>query len=118
MSVEVDITTYSDADFNLAQTLLTAMPTDTTSKLHMQSRQSATDANVYLNLTSDAGQLTIVDTTHVTISVPQSMLQFLPPGVYTYSLICTSNGGAVRTEVFRGVHTHNAGPTQFNANTA
>jgi hypothetical protein len=122
-SLEVDIVTYSDADFNLPQTEpfangLTSVGNNT---LHMQVRTLATDPTVWLEATTANGLLTVSGGgATIAIYLPQSMLVKLPPGSYVYSLIMsvlTGLGTYTRTEVFRGTMTHNAGPTQWTVGT-
>lgn len=130
-SLEVDFVTYSDADFNLTQSqpfanglaTVGASPT-----MHMQVRTTAIDPTAWINLTmlnalttSSMAYLSVSGGgTNVSIFIPQSILMNLPPGIYVYSIImtlATVNGGISRTEVWRGMMTHNAGPTQFAAGT-
>lgn len=119
-SLEVDITTYSDADFSMTQTepFANGLASVSSNPLHMQVRSAADDPTVWIQLTSAAGQITVGGGgSSVTVLIPQTMLQNLPAGTYVYSVIMSSNNGANRSEVWRGVQTHNVGPTKWTAGT-
>lgn len=118
-SLEVDLVTFSDADFNLtqAQPFANGLTTVGTNALHMQIRANATDPTVWIEVTTANGYITVSGGTSITIIIPQTLLAKMPAGAYVYSLIMSSNGGANRTEVMRGNVTHSAGPTQWTAGT-
>lgn len=118
-SLEVDLITFSDADFTLtqAQPFANGLTTVGTNPLHMQVRANATDPTVWAELTTANGLIVVASGTSITITIPQTLLVRVPPGAYVYSLIMVSPNGAVRTEVFRGMITHSAGPTQWTAGT-
>jgi len=118
-SLEVDLATFSDADFNQTQTqpFANGITNVGSNKLHMQVRKIATDATVWIELTTENGGLAIGGGgTAVSLFIPQTALMNFPPGVYVYSLIMIVEpilGQFNRQELFRGTLTHTAGPTQF-----
>ncbi|MGY3278112.1 hypothetical protein [Bradyrhizobium sp. S3.7.6] len=114
--MQVDITTYSDADCVLTQTVAFSIGSN---PLHMQVRSTATDATVQIDLTTVNGMIAVsgAGSNVVTVTIPQNKLRDLPPGPYVHSCIMSSGGGNSRTEVWRGSLTHNAGPTQWDAGT-
>jgi hypothetical protein len=114
MTDPVNIETYSDADFVLSQQSPIRIGTN---PLYMHVRTAADDATVWIEATTANGMLAVavgVDFDTITLTIYQSKLLNLPPGVYVQSLIMSSAGGTVRTEIWRGTFTHSAGPTRFS----
>lgn len=117
MTLEVDLITYSDADFS---TSVQSPFRIGVNPLHMQVRTVASDPTVWLEATTANGLITVTvggsfDT--VVLSIPESRLLNLPPAVYVHSLIMSSANATLRTEVWRGIMTHNVGPTRWTAGT-
>lgn len=114
---DLDLITFSDCDLVTIQPAPAGITLDNINPLHMQVRSIATDPTVWIELTTANGYL-VVDATNnlLTITIPQSKLENLPPGIYVYSII-QSVRSSVRTEVFRGTLTHSAGPTQWQQGT-
>lgn len=111
---EVDFNTFTDVDFN--QTQNSPIPLGANA-LHMQIRAQAGDPTVWAELNTANGRITVQNGTPdiVSLFLPQSVLNTIPPGQYVYSLVLSTStvNGFLRTEVFRGVITHAAGPTQW-----
>lgn len=120
MTTEVDILTFTDCDF-LQVVPSTIGSLAAANSFHMQIRSIPTDPTVWVDLNSLQVPNPLMRTAGspdtITINIPQSKLNKMPPGQYVYSVIMVSSGGLVRTEVFRGIITHSAGPTQFAAGT-
>lgn len=125
-SLEVDLVSYSDADFsfNQAGPFANGLANLGANPLHMQVRTTPTDPTVWIEATSVNAWLSAGSGgTVLSIFIPQSKLATLPAGVYYYSIIMTvvgggsSTNGYFRQEVMRGTFTHNAGPTQFPVGT-
>lgn len=110
----LNIETYSDADFSVVQNAAFAIVGN---RLRMHVRKTAADPTVWLELTTDNGGLTITDATPdtVTVYIAQASLLNLPPGDYVHSCVMSSQGGSLRTEVWRGTFIHSAGPTRWAA---
>lgn len=112
----VDITVANDADFNRQFQYVTASdntPIDITgAALEMMLRANATDATVYLRLGTDTGEITINDPVNglFVVYISQATLAQLALGTYDQSNIMTLGG--LKTRIWSGTFTNNAGPTR------
>lgn len=113
--MNVDITTYSDVDHD--QTIEVDQVIDADAELHLHVRSTAESKSVWIDATSENGMVIVTgeqttDTSMIRLLVPYTTLRNLPAGDYVHSLILYAGG--VRTEVWRGTWTHNAGATRWN----
>ena len=112
----VNITVENDADFYRMFQYVAASdgtPIDMTgASLEMMLRRNATDANAYLRLGTDTGELVMVDALNGMFSVfiSQAALAQLALGTYDQSNIMTA--GTSKTRVWSGTLTNNPGPTR------
>jgi hypothetical protein len=81
---------------------------------------SLTPGGIPIN-TNTAGSgthsVSLVQPETIQLTLPNSKLLNLPPGVYVHSCVMSSNAATLRTEIWRGTLTHNVGPTQWTAGT-
>ena len=112
----VDITVANDADFNRVFQYAEASdlsPIDITGALlEMMLKANAVDANAYLRLGTDTGEITIIDPINglFQVYVSQAVLAQLALGTYDQSMIMTV--GALKTRIWSGAFVINAGPTR------
>ena len=112
----VDITVANDADFNRQFQYVQASdnsPIDLTgAALEMMLRANAADANVYLRLGTDTGEITLTDPVNglFVVYISQATLAQLALGTYDHSNIMTLGG--LKTRIWSGTFVINAGPTR------
>jgi hypothetical protein len=122
-AAEVNINTYSDADFSYAfqmgmqdpNGVNPVVPYDLTGHtLLMMVRKDPDDAEVFISLTSaDIAEIDITDPANglFSIMIGRDRLQRMEPGDYVHSLIMVQPSG-VHEDVWRGILTHADGPTR------
>jgi hypothetical protein len=122
-AAEVDINTYSDADFSYSFQMGTQDPSGTNPvvpydltghSLLMMVRKTADDAEVFINLSSDdIDEIDIADPVNglFSILISRDRLQRMEPGDYVHSLIMVQPSG-IYEDVWRGSLTHAVGPTR------
>jgi hypothetical protein len=111
----VDITVENDADFYREFHYVTTsdMPIDmTSSTLEMMLRRRAEDAAAQMRLSTETGEIVFIDALQgqFTIMIRQADLERLGLGEFDHSLIMTKDG--MKTRLWSGLFTNNAGPTR------
>jgi hypothetical protein len=112
----VDITVENDADFyrlfQYVQASDNAPINITGASMEMMLRHHAEDVTALLRLGTDTGEIAITDPVNGLFSVliAQLTLEQLGLGTYDHSNIMTLNG--MKTKVWSGTLTNNAGPTR------
>jgi hypothetical protein len=112
----VNITVTNDADFyRMFQYVQTPSntPIDMTgASLEMMLRRHAEDAEALLRLGTDTGEIVMTDPLHgfFTILITQDTLAHLGLGSFDHSNIMTQ--GTLKTKIWSGTLTNNAGPTR------
>ena len=115
--MEVNFTTYNDADFaqNFVYQTALGAPIDLTGNtLHMMIRTRADDATVFCDLSSSNGDFVILDSPigGFYVYIAEAVLLKLPVGEYVHSMIREDSYGH-RVEMWRGTWVHAAGPTRW-----
>ena len=111
----VNITVENDADFyrSFAYQDIAGKPIDITgASMVMKLRRHAEDVTAFLTLSTETGEITIVDPTQglFTILIEQESLIELSTGPYEQSLIMTFN--SVKKKIWNGLLTINPGPSR------
>jgi hypothetical protein len=116
MAAIVNITVSNDADFYRAFQYVMASdnaPIDITgASLEMMLRRHAEDAEALLRLGTDTGEMVLTDPANglFTVMIRQDVLRRLDLGSYDHSNIMTLAG--MKTKIWSGTLTNNAGPTR------
>jgi hypothetical protein len=113
----VNITVENDADFYRTFQYVTAatppVPIDITGgTMEMMLRRRAEDETAVLRLATDTGEIVITNAAigTFTVMIDQDTLVRLGLGDFAHSNIMTRNG--LKTKIWSGVLTNNAGPTR------
>jgi hypothetical protein len=111
----VNIVVENDADFYrvFQYTVVAGMPIDITgAEMEMMLRRHAPDVAAVLRLGTDTGEIVLVDPVNgkFTVLIKQDVLEHLGLGDFDHSNIMTLNG--LKTLLWHGVLTNNAGPTR------
>ena len=116
----VNITVANDADFNRQFQYVVQNPDGTPgtpidmtgASLEMMLRANAADATAYLRLATDTGEITFTDPVNglFVVYISQGTLAQLALGTYDQSNIMTRGG--LKTRIWSGTFTNNAGPTR------
>ena len=111
----VNITVANDADFYrlFLYKTISGPPVDLTdAEFVMMLRRHAKDSIALMQLSTDSGEIVVVDPTGGVFSllVPQPRLVELPLGPYDQSLVMTLHG--VKQQIWSGLFTINAGPSR------
>ncbi len=115
--MQIDFVTHSDSDFIrqfIYQTVTGPTPIDLTgSSIEMMIRRKASDASVFIELSTGNGliQITSAVAGTFTVRIPFANLERLPAGVYDQSCIRT-RPDTFREEIWFGTLTHSVGPTR------
>jgi hypothetical protein len=115
MAAIVNITVENDADFywQFQYVDATLAPIDMTgASLEMMLRRHAPDDTAVLRLATDSSDFVLVDPGNgmFTLMIRQPVLQKLALGSYDHSNIMTQGG--IKTRIWSGTLTNNAGPTR------
>jgi hypothetical protein len=112
----VNITVTNDADFYRTFQYVVASsstPIDITgASLEMMLRRHAADVDAVLRLGTDTGEIVLTDPANgfFTVMIRQNTLEQLGLGNYDHSNIMTNHG--LKTKIWSGTLTNNAGPTR------
>jgi hypothetical protein len=117
-AAEVQISTFSDADFSRAfQWVINSVPFDFTGHgLMMMVRKQPDDAEVFVSLSTDDGDIDFLPDvdgklTTFNIRILREQMADMEPGDYVHSLILLRPDG-LREDIFRGTLIHAHGPTR------
>jgi hypothetical protein len=116
MSAVVNITVENDADFyRTFQYVMSSAgtPIDMTgASLEMMLRRHAEDVEAVMRLATDTGEIVLTDPVNgfFTVMIRQDALERLDLGSYDHSNIMTRGG--LKTKIWSGTLTNNAGPTR------